>query len=48
MNPDEMVQFFSRTFLEIMESSIPNKTVTIDDRDAPCVTPDVTKNTYKK
>ena len=49
-----MVQIFSKPFLDIMESSIPNKIVTIDDRDAPWVTPEVktallkNKNIYTK
>ena len=38
---DEMVSIFSKSFLEIMESSIPNKVVTFDDKDAPWVTPEV-------
>ena len=39
--PDEMVDFFQTKFLAIMNSNIPNKIVTINDRDAPWVTPAV-------
>ena len=40
-NLDDMVQIFSSLFLGVMKTSIPNKMVTIDDRDAPWVTPEV-------
>ena len=40
-NLDIMVQIFSSLFLGVMKTSIPNKMVTIDDRDAPWVTPEV-------
>ena len=42
-SPDEMVSTFSDSFLTIMSFFIPNKVVTIDDRDAPWVTPEVKK-----
>ena len=39
--PDEMVDLFQTKFLAIMNSNIPNKIVTINDRDATWVTPEV-------
>ena len=36
---DEMVNIFTENFLHIINSNIPNKTITIDDGDAPWVTP---------
>ena len=46
-SPDEMVSIFSESFLAIMTCFIPNKVVTIDDRDAPWVTPEVKKMLIK-
>ena len=40
-SPDEIVSIFSESFLAIMEYFIPNKVVTIDDKDAPWITPEV-------
>jgi len=44
---DETVGIFTNTFLNIMNSNIPNKIVTFDDRDAPWVTPTL-KNLLRK
>ena len=44
---EEMVTSFNKTFLDIMNCSIPNKTVTINDKDAPWITPEV-KQAIKK
>ena len=44
---DEAVKIFTDTFLFIMNSNIPNKIVTFDDRDAPWVTPPL-KNLLRK
>ena len=41
--PDVMVTIFSDLFLKIMVTFIPNKVVSIDDKDAPWVTPEVKK-----
>ena len=44
---DDMVLHFTKTFLDIMSCNIPNRVVTIDDRDAPWITPEV-KQAIKK
>ena len=46
-SPDEMVTSFNKTFLDIMNCSIPNKTITINDKEAPWITPEV-KQAIKK
>jgi exonuclease III len=43
----QMVNTFSEYYLDTMKSLVPNKTVTIDDKDAPWVTPSV-KSILKK
>ena len=40
-SPDEMVEVFNNVFLVTMATFIPNKIVTINDKDAPWVTPEV-------
>jgi exonuclease III len=51
---DEMVSIFTDSFLSIMTSNITNKFITINDKDAPWVTPEVktalrkNSRTYKK
>ena len=40
-SPDEMVDFFNKVFLNTMNKLIPYKDVTINERDAPWVTPEV-------
>ena len=45
--PDEMVKMFSEFFLNLMEANIPNKVITVNDEDAPWVTPEV-KNILRK
>ena len=51
---DEMVSIFTDSFLSIMTNNIPNKVITINDKDAPWVTPEVktafrkNSRTYKK
>jgi hypothetical protein len=42
-----MVISFNKTFLDIMSCSIPNKTITINDKEAPWITPEV-KQAIKK
>ena len=44
---DEMVNIFTDTFLNIISSNIPNKIITVDDRHAPWVTPNL-KNLLRK
>ena len=44
---DEMVTCFSKTFLDIMNCNIPNREATINDKDAPWITPEV-KQAIKK
>ena len=38
---DEMTSIFTETLIKIMERYIPHETVTIDDKDAPWITPSV-------
>ena len=38
---DDIVSIFNSKFLEIMKSHIPNKIITINERDAPWITPEV-------
>jgi hypothetical protein len=44
---NQMVNIFSDIFLELIKSLVPNKTVTINDKDAPWVTPPVKKAILK-
>ena len=46
-SPDTCVDLFAFTFMSIIESNIPNKTITVDDRDSPWITPQL-KNLIKK
>ena len=41
ISPNQMVEIFHTKFLEIMNYCIPNKNVTINESDAPWVTPDI-------
>ena len=38
---DEMVSVFTNYFLSIMSNNIPNKVITVNDKDAPWITPEV-------
>ena len=40
-NVDDMVSIFTDSFLSIMSNNIPNKVITVNDKDAPWVTPEV-------
>ena len=44
---DDMIESFNKTFLDIMKCSIPNKIMTINDKEAPWITPEV-KQAIKK
>ena len=44
---EEMVQCFNRRFLNIIERHVPNKVITVDDSDAPFVSPTL-KNLIRK
>ena len=44
---DDMIISFNKTFLDIMNCSIPNKTITINDKEAPWITSEV-KQAIKK
>ena len=46
-NPTELVEIFTKKFLEIMKECIPNKIKTFNDRDAPWITSEV-KTSIKK
>ena len=46
-SPSEMVQLFSESFLKAINSYVPSKVVTFDDRDAPWITPSL-KNLLRK
>ena len=43
-----MVTCFSKTFLDIMNCNIPNREATINDKDAPWITPEVKQAIKKK